>query len=121
MPECSPPLRTKMPECSPSLRTYRIAQHNLKFVNTNSHLSGRPVLICTTSSPNSDFCLRTVRLINSPPKSLQVNEPTPSRNCFMTGHSTPKRHEDARICQLLSHWCIKARETMRSTVPAYPL
>jgi hypothetical protein len=50
-----------MPECSPPLRTYRIVQHNSKFVNTNWHLLGRPVLIRITSSPDSEFCLHTVK------------------------------------------------------------
>jgi hypothetical protein len=92
MPQCSPPLRTKVPQCSPHLHTYRIVQQNSKFVNTNSHLSGWPVPIRIASSLNSEVQYSTYskRFTNSPPKRLQVNEPTSSRNWFMTGHSTPQ-------------------------------
>jgi hypothetical protein len=52
-----------MPECFPRLRTYCILQYDSKFVNTNSHLAGRLVLTQITSSPNSQFCLGTGKVL----------------------------------------------------------
>jgi hypothetical protein len=90
----------------------------------HSRLVGRPVLICITSLPYNQFCLRTVNksLTKSLPEGSQINAPKSVRNWFMTGHSTPSAIKMFAYVNYSTFWLVHEQPKLSSSnCPGSPI